>query len=188
MFCKNPRFWGLDMWQPLGFLPVPHCPPWPLLARNGSKSNQPSLGCAGTHATRHIFSGSKNWIHPWDDWMTKIYSKWLVESSKTPPCRPLPMPAGIYCTQANFASHLQVGLRMQDVKSSTSYYIRLVRFEAHLNKLTLLLAHQKVEKSGGSSSVEGQKMADLHNFQQAVDLMAPRGLLFEQTLLVHLER
>lgn len=69
MFCKNPRFWGLDMWQPLGFLPVPHCPPWPLLARNGSESNQPSLGCAGTHATRHIFSGFKKWIHPWDDWI-----------------------------------------------------------------------------------------------------------------------
>lgn len=98
------------------------------------------------------------------------------------------MPAGIYCTQANFASHLQVGLRMQGIKSSTSYYIRLVRLEAHLNELTLLLAHQEVEKSGGSSSVEGQKMADLHNFQQAVDLVAPRGLLFEQTLLVHLER
>ena len=68
MFYKNPRFWGLDMWQPLGFLPVPHCPPWPLLAISMA-ANQIVPGCAGTHATRHIFSGSKNWIHPWDDWI-----------------------------------------------------------------------------------------------------------------------
>ena len=59
MFYKNPRFWGLDMWQPLGFLPVPHCPPWPLLAISMA-ANQIVPGCAGTHATRHIFSGSKN--------------------------------------------------------------------------------------------------------------------------------